>query len=366
MDAASSPHARVAAPHRAVLGVARIVVPLVLAVSSYAIVQRPGFFAPRYGVVEFMQGTAHNPFARRALAPWLVQASVALIPAPVQARIDAVVEARTRARPATPRLAAGYGTGLLVSVGWSILELAVFFHLVSRLAALALGAWASLGFAAATALLWTAFGQYSVFIYDPLVMALWAGATLAVVRERPRVVDALVLACALTKETAIALPLAAWFVAPPRRRGRRFALRTAVVVLVQAALVFIFRHRAGDVVETHWSENLGLASRLELWFQFEPYETTVAFPRGLAIARPVGFNLLLWVPLVIVAAVGWRDAKRPVRWATATLVALALPLQVTICMLHEIRDLYEVFPWLLWLIALGLARIGRGRAAPSP
>ena len=196
----------------------RLVFSLLLALGSYALVPHPGFFSPRFGVVAFVQGRAQNPFARRVLALFFVKATVALTPEPLRNRIDALVEPRIRPRFAEElrNVKPGYGTALVASIFWSILALTAFFYLIGHLALTALGPRGSLAFVAGTALLWTVFTDNtaggSMLMYDPFILALWAGVTLAVVRESPIAIDVLVLAAALAKESAVALPLAAWWV----------------------------------------------------------------------------------------------------------------------------------------------------------
>ena len=113
------------------------------------------------------------------------------------------------------------------------------------------------------------------------------------------------------------------------------------------------------MLEPHWLDNLAEGARLQRWFQFQAFGPTVAFRGGISLVRPIGLNLLVWIPLLSLAAVGWKDASRPVRWATLVVTTLALPMQFAFCVMHEIRALYELLPWLLWLVALGLARLTR-------
>jgi hypothetical protein len=330
---------------------------LVAALAFYALIPHPAYFDARYGVTQLYDGTAHNPFARRALAPALIRAGVALVPAPIRSRIDARVAPIARERGGR----AEHGTVIAVSALLTVASMTVFFALLAQgLTALGVTMPAAAGASILVLPLLHVFTNFSVFAYDHLVLALFAAATLRLWLRGPadRGFDGLVLVAAFAKETALLLPLAALATEP--RLGReglwRFARRTAVVTLVQGALLWSVAGRPGEVVELHLRENLAIATQLSSWFATEAFEKTVFLPRGLAWPRPVGFHLGVWGPIVALAVVG---AGRERSLGRATL-AMALPLaalQFSFGVFNEVRNFYEVFPSLVWLSAAGMCRL---------
>jgi hypothetical protein len=339
---------------------------LLASVVWYALVPHPAYFDRRYGITSFHDGTAHNPFARRALAPALIEAGMALLPDALRGRIDARLAPITSARGG--RLE--HGSVIAVSACLTIVSLVAFLALLAAgFAALGVGATPATWLATLAVPLLHVFTNFSVFAYDQLVLALFAAATLRLWRRgaRDRGFDALVAVAALAKETAVLLPLAALAVddAPLSRRLGRFAARAGVVAAIQAALAWSVADRPGELVEMHLADNLRVVSQLSSWLVFEPFEHTVAFPGGLPIARPVGLNLLVWLPLVALAVHGGRSEPRLAR----ALLAMALPLvalQFSFGVFNEIRNFYELLPALLWLACAGaLRRSAASRASAS-
>lgn len=204
------------------------------------------------------------------------------------------------------------------------------------------------------------FTNFSVFAYDHLVLALFAGATLRLWQRGPadRGFDALLFVAAFAKETAILLPLAA--LATESRLGRqagvRFARRIAVVAVIQGVLIWSVADRPGEIVELHLRENWATATQLQSWLSTEGFDRTVAFPGGLPVHRPVGFHLGVWAPLFVLAFLGSRREPRLGR----ALLVMALPLaalQFSFGVFNEVRNFYEVLPALLWLAAAGGLRV---------
>ncbi len=337
----------------------------VAAVAFYGLVPHPAYFDARYGVTQFYDGAAANPFARRALAPALVRAGVAIVPRSVRAAIDARLAPITSSRGGRPE----HGTVIAVSAALTIASIVAFLAvLTAGIRALGAGFGAAVLSSLLAVPILHVFTNFSVFVYDHFVLALFAATTLRLWRSgaRDRAVDVWIAVTALAKETAILLPIAAFAVddGPLRERAVRLARRGAIVVALQALLAWSVSDRPGALVEVHVRENLALAAHASSWFVFEPFDRTVLLPNGLPFGRPVGLNLLVWLPIAALGVVGARREPRLGRMLAVMAVPL-VALQFAFGVFNEVRNFYELLPALLWLAAAGVLAIAARDQAPG-
>lgn len=311
-----------------------IVVALLVVLSVWA--RDPGIAGyARARVPELVAGTAPNPFARRALVPWLARALAGSLDDAGRARVTSLLAGRSSIaelgweREALAEYAAVLlvaGVALLcfaVSLGWLFTGLYRAPPPVAELVVLA-------GLLGVPALF-----RHHNYLHDPAVLCLWTLALALLARGRHAAYLVVFVVACLNKETTLLLALVFWLHEAARARlarGRIVSL-TAVLCLVwlvvTGGLVLLYRGNGGRALELHWLDyNL---RDLPAW----SLESAVA--------------ILL---LGLLAARDWR--AKPLLLRTAAWAALPLAgLWLAFGVLDEPRVFLELYPVGLLLVLDG-------------
>ena len=170
-----------------------------------------------------------------------------------------------------------------------------------------------------------------VHLYDLATLGLATAALTAMAAKRTRTYLVLFILMVINKETAILLTLVHVVTGKPSRTAILF--QVGIWALVRSAVAFAFRDNPGSGVEFHLLDhNLKL---LKYW----PLSTVLA-----------------WIAVVVLVRVDWKEKPRFLRQALVMGVPL-IGLTLFFGFLDELRDYYEMYPIVLFLMLQPLHRL---------
>jgi len=352
-----------------------VVAYLLVSIFLNGLVQKPGLINPRYGVVVMTRFEANNPFARRVLVPLLTNAAHSVLPESLKQKIETrlggiadegdIRKHHDSYKPGRFEAMRGYWSIVAVAFGFNILMLFCFFLALRRF----IGAlyappplaedWLPLSAILFLPLYW----GYSVFVYDYAALFLFT-LGLSLLAERKMLWFYILLPIALlNKEPAVLLPLvfAATFFGKndARKYTRHLILQGAICAVVLGTLVFIFRNNPGRVAEWHLARNIAFATDISTYFQFAAIGPCPLFPRGLPFIWPLGPNVIFWLPVLGLIALGWKKAPRFLKKMLPTII---IPLALLIFFLGYIDEIRASLEALPVIIALALSPFMKMRA----
>lgn len=302
---------------------------------------------PRSLLPDMVQGTAHRPYVKRVMVPWLVRAADAVTPP----SLDAALSRATESSPWLSRRLrweSAHATWFALAFAIHGVSLVVFGFGMERLARACLGA---RGIAAALVGAGTVFlvpihFGYQNFLYDFPSLASFAWG-LAFLHERAwPAYYALFPLGLLNKETYVLMMVAyvfhEWGRRPLGELVRHVAAQFAISVAVLGALAVGYARTPGETVEFH------------LW-------------RNLAYRPPpkqLRRDAIYWGFTLFGVVGGWSlaVARRPLFGIGAILLGTTFVLGY----MGEYRDFYEAYPYLALMAAHAvMSRLGRGIATPE-
>lgn len=332
---------------------------------------------PALGLSQLVDGTAHRPYVYRQFLPALANGIQALLPQATVARISE--------RLAEPRrLNSRSGLAMRYPASEALIpEVTLRYHLVYYLTFFALlaalfimrrvclqagaDAVASTAAPAILALLLPFFLTEGGYFYDFVELLFLMGAVLVamgVSRHTPmRVLALLVLAGLATWNKE-----AFFFFTPAlypllRRNLPRVPAAALVAVLlficgcVYLALRMRFAGNPGSTVDYQLWDNLRFYVDPGNWLRTES-TYGVLLPRGFGIVSVLAF--------VGIAVNGWARLPQALRQHVLLALTVNLPLFVLFCSPGEMRNLSMLYPALLCLMALALARWLAPQTVQSP
>lgn len=291
---------------------------------------------PRSTLSGLVYGNAHNPFAQRALVPFLTRTLHSAIPADVSTAVKETLSAIPKVQKEAGRLRwdLRYLSEYIIAFFLSFLSLLLFPFVLRAL-------FASLYAAEEQAIAFVPLaGMFALppffligthYIYDFPALLLFTLGFLLMIRQRWLLYYAVFAVGCFNKETMVLLllPLLLLFrdVMPRPRVAVHAALHVLVFGLIKGTLMYIYAGNPGGAVEFHLWGNLHML--------LMPYTLVTLF--SIAV---LGF--LVWFD--------FRN-KHPVLRKGAWLLGPFALLMIFFGTIHEARALYEVFPVYFLLIA---------------
>jgi hypothetical protein len=336
-------------------------------------ISHPGLVNDRGGLIPLVRGTAHNPYARRVLAPALVRVIRALTPPSVRAAaerrgetIDVTAPGASSGNPEAEahreKMVGNWdyaAAGAVLNVASFIAYLfclrgllSVLFHPPPLIADL---------FPLAALLSVPIFGEFSTLAYDYPQLAFFSLGLWWIAACRDRAFLILLPIGMLNKETTILLPVV-YLVTRWGSMGRRRLLTNVGIQLVICAgmfvaTAFVCRTHPGEVAENHIAETLRSIAQPANYFRFMRVAPSPLLPGGANVPMPVGWNLPAAAVLVAFIAPGWREAPQFVRRALPTVLAPLIVLTLFLGVWWELRDYLEATPLVLMALYAGARRI---------
>ncbi len=219
----------------------------------------PGVNAdPRYSFEAMIRGEASRPYTYRWLTPWLTRAMSAVVPDPLfqdyeKYRWHDWIE-RELERTHTPSslfkewiLYSWLAILCFAGLGWALHSLLDHFYPESALWS---HLWALLGLSFLP-ILFDFHGQ----MYDPVSALIFPLAFLAMVKERRLIYYSLLLLAMLNKETSCLLILFYLIYSWRERRWLDWLGQGMVYVLVTVGIRWLYRHHAGEALESQLVNN---------------------------------------------------------------------------------------------------------------
>jgi hypothetical protein len=299
-----------------------------------------------YSFESLLDRTAQRPFVYRAMMPWLINRTEALLPDSVAARYQPAARTvvdRYSKRPDGEFWTDALERKFMIAFVWTaVFALGALLALRSLVGAAfpqapLLRDVAPVLFATVLPLSFMNGG----FMYDfPELCLTFAAFAFAWRGRLPWMLLALGLAV-LNKETAALLvpilSIVLWHLVP----RRTWAVYTALASVVAGGLVLLLRAAYSDLPGTtmydHVLENAAFWSRPSSWFGWMTvYTPLLPMPRGL--------NLLMVLPLVVVLAAGWKSHRPAVRRTLVASAFVNLPLFFLFCWRDETRNLSLMYP----------------------
>jgi hypothetical protein len=319
---------------------------------------------PRDGLVALVDATAFRPFVYRRLAPEIVDKVTDVALATLPERAFAYFEQGSRLHRYkgdwTGQESWDRRKAVAFHVAYFLVAGSFFGALLAGAALLQVVRQCSWLEAVCTASVAMCFAPLMFvgggYIYDAPELMLWTTLLWVALRGWWFLAPALFALMLMNKESAL-LVLPGLAPILYRQKGWVFAAKWLVPLGIMGVAWSIYvrmkyAHNPGGSMENH------LLGNLEFWGN--PRNYVLLSPMySPALPSPRGASLLLLFVVALPLRFGWRALRQDLRWATAIMAGILIPLLITSCFRDELRNLSLLFPLLLLALTQGAHELAR-------